>query len=64
MIYIVPRITSIFADMEQVLPTPTRILIFLSDFFKSYWWMMIALMVVIAVIFNRAKKNRKGTLLD
>jgi general secretion pathway protein F len=60
MIYIVPSITSIFADMEQVLPTPTRILIFLSDFFKSYWWMMIALIVAIAVIFNRAKKTEKG----
>ena len=60
MIYIVPSITSIFADMDQVLPTPTRILIFLSDFFKSYWWSIIIVLVAIGVFFNRAKKTTKG----
>ena len=34
--YIVPSITAIFLDMNQVLPTPTRLLIFLSEFFKSF----------------------------
>ena len=33
LIYIVPSFTSIFADMNQVLPTPTRLLIFLGEFF-------------------------------
>jgi general secretion pathway protein F len=60
MIYIVPSITSIFADMDQILPTPTRILIFLSEFFKSYWWSIIIILVAIAVFFNRAKKTTKG----
>ena len=60
LIYIVPSITSIFADMDQVLPTPTRILIFLSDFFKSFWWSIIIIFVAIAVFFNRAKKTAKG----
>jgi general secretion pathway protein F len=60
MIYIVPSITSIFADMDQVLPTPTRILIFLSDFFKSYWWSVLVVFVAIGVFFNRAKKTTKG----
>jgi general secretion pathway protein F len=60
MIYIVPSITSIFADMDQVLPTPTRILIFLSEFFKSYWWSILIVLVAIGVFFNRAKKTAKG----
>jgi len=60
LIYIVPSITAIFADMDQVLPTPTRILIFLSDFFKSYWWSIIIVLVAIWVFFNRAKKTAKG----
>jgi general secretion pathway protein F len=58
--YIVPSITSIFADMNQVLPTPTRALIFLSDFFKSYWWSIFIIIVALAVMFNRAKKTEKG----
>lgn len=60
LIYIVPSITSIFADMDQVLPTPTRILIFLSDFFKSYWWSILIVLVALGVFFNRAKKTAKG----
>ena len=60
LIYIVPSITSIFADMNQVLPTPTRILIFLSDFFKSYWWSIFIIIAAVAVFFNRAKKTEKG----
>ena len=60
LIYIVPSITSIFTDMNQVLPTPTRILIFLSDFFKSYWWSIFIIIAVVAVFFKRAKKTEKG----
>lgn len=41
--YIVPSITSIFTDMKQVLPAPTRALIFLSGFFKQYWWALLIL---------------------
>jgi general secretion pathway protein F len=46
--------------MDQVLPTPTRILIFLSDFFKSYWWSVLIVFVATGVFFNRAKKTTKG----
>jgi general secretion pathway protein F len=60
LIYIVPSITSIFADMNQVLPTPTRILIFLSDFFKSYWWILIIIFGAVVIFFYRAKKTEKG----
>lgn len=41
--YIVPTITTIFVDMKQVLPTPTRVLILLSGFFKDFWWIVLAL---------------------
>lgn len=58
--YIVPSITSIFANMNQVLPTPTRVLIFLSAFFKSYWWSILLVIAASVVFFNRAKKTQKG----
>jgi general secretion pathway protein F len=58
--YIVPSITSIFADMNQVLPTPTRILIGLSEFIKSYWWIIFIMIAAIAVSLNRTRKTEKG----
>ena len=60
LIYIVPSITSIFSEMNQVLPTPTRILIFLSAFFRTYWWGLFIIIAAVAVFFNRAKKTEKG----
>ena len=46
--------------MNQVLPTPTRILIFLSDIFQSYWWSIFIIIAAMAAFFNRAKKTEKG----
>jgi type II secretory pathway component PulF len=41
MTFVVPNITTIFDDMDQALPTPTRFLIAASDFFKRYWWLLV-----------------------
>ena len=60
LIYIVPSFTSIFADMNQVLPTPTRLLIFLGEFFKAYWWSIFVVVGIIWFFFNRVKKTDKG----
>jgi general secretion pathway protein F len=62
LIYIVPSFTSIFADMNQVLPAPTRMLIFLGDFFKSYWWGIFLILAMLWFLFNRVKKTEKGRL--
>jgi general secretion pathway protein F len=58
--YIVPSIISIFSEMNQVLPTPTRILIFLSGFFRSYWWIILGALAAAGVALHRAKKTEKG----
>ena len=36
--YIIPNITQVFVEMDQVLPLPTRVLIEVSDFLKLYWF--------------------------
>jgi general secretion pathway protein F len=58
--YIVPSITAIFADMNQVLPTPTRLLIWFSDFFKSFWWVIFIFIIAAGVALHQAKKTEKG----
>ena len=37
MVFVVPKITGVFADLHQVLPWPTRFLIAVSDFLTHYW---------------------------
>ena len=58
--YIVPSITAIFLDMGQALPTPTRLLIFLSNFFKSFWWIILIVVVGAGVALHRTKKTDRG----
>ena len=40
MTFVVPRITEIFSDMKQTLPFITVILIAVSSFLKSFWWLL------------------------
>lgn len=58
--YIVPQITKIFSDMNQVLPLPTQILISTSDFLKSYWWFLVFLIMCAVAGFQYTKKTIKG----
>ena len=58
--YIVPSITAIFMDMNQVLPTPTRLLLFLSNFFKSFWWVILIIVVAAGITLHRLKKTENG----
>lgn len=39
LVYVVPSVTQIFADMKQTLPLPTAILIAVSRFTQRYWWL-------------------------
>ena len=58
--YIVPSITAIFLDMNQVLPTPTRLLIFLSNFFKSSWWVILIIAIAAGITLQRLKRTENG----
>lgn len=54
MTFVVPRITEIFADMKQTLPLITVILITISHFLKSFWWLIVLLAVAAVVGFKYA----------
>ncbi|MFK7985275.1 MAG: type II secretion system inner membrane protein GspF [Sandaracinaceae bacterium] len=43
MVVVVPKVTAIFEDFEQALPWYTRLLIFSSDIFINYWYLLLAL---------------------
>ena len=60
MAFIVPRITSIFNDIDQALPGPTRFLINTSEILKSYWWLFLILIIGLYILFRRVRKTEKG----
>lgn len=58
--YVIPSVTSIFSDMNQVLPAPTRFLITISDSLKAYWWIILITIAGVAVTFRSVRKMNKG----
>ena len=44
MTFVVPKITGIFSDMHQTLPLITIVLIAISHFLQSFWWLILILL--------------------
>jgi general secretion pathway protein F len=59
--YVVPTITTIFADMHQTLPWQTRLLIGVSDFMQGYWWLVAAGFAGLVLAVRRYRATEKGT---
>lgn len=49
MLYLVPQLSSFLKSLGQELPLQTRILIKLSEIFVAYWYLIMALPIVLAV---------------
>lgn len=66
LIYLVPQVVSLLKTMGLELPIQTRILIALSDFTVSYWWLILVLPVIIAggVSFAVSTSPRARYFLD
>ena len=50
MIYLVPQLLSFVKTMGQELPTHTKVLIFVSDIFINYWYLIILTPIVVTVL--------------
>lgn len=44
MVVVVPKVTGIFEDFQQALPWYTELLIWTSEVFSGYWWLMLLAM--------------------
>jgi general secretion pathway protein F len=61
--FVVPQITEMLEDTGQALPTPTRILIAISDGFRDYWLLGAIAIAILSFFFERIyKKNEGGRL--
>jgi general secretion pathway protein F len=52
MTFVVPKITGIFTDMHQTLPLITIVLIAISNFLKSFWWLILILLAAAIAAFK------------
>jgi type IV pilus assembly protein PilC len=60
LLFVVPQFATIYDSLGGSLPLPTRILLALSDAFKSYWYLFILGVFVARFFFRRWKKTPAG----
>jgi len=60
MAFVVPRFAKLYSGFNVPLPLPTRVLITISNFFVSYWYLVIIAVVTPVIIFKWYTKTEAG----
>jgi len=58
--YVIPKLSAIFSDFDYALPLPTRIMLAISSFFKSWWWAILLAMGFVVMIPAQLSKTAGG----
>ena len=65
MIFVVPSLSTVFADLGSELPWSTRAIIAVSRFTQHYWWLELILFAIIGIaLFFVFKSYRDGSAWD
>ncbi len=60
MTYMLPKFLQIFEGMRIPLPPSTQALILISHFFSHYSWILVGVVVVVVIVFQRYKSTDAG----
>ncbi len=63
MTMVVPKLTDLYKDFNIDLPASTRLLMAVSQFFVSYWWLLLLVGVGAGAGFSKWRKTPEGELL-
>lgn len=63
MVFVVPKLTSLYSQSSIELPLPTKILLLISGFMVGYWWLIIAGVVVGVILFRKWIKTPNGAII-
>jgi type IV pilus assembly protein PilC len=60
LLFVVPQFKTIYTQLGGTLPLPTRTLLFVSDAFKKYWWMVLGGIFLARFLLKRWKRTDHG----
>ena len=61
--FVIPRLVTMFEDMGQILPLPTRILIGLSGFLRTFGWLILGMIILSIFLLRRFRRTWRGKIL-
>ena len=59
LVYVLPKVMEIFRNMSLALPLPTRILLHMSDFCRSYWYLLLITPVALLIFIKLLRRKEK-----
>lgn len=60
LVYVVPKVTKIFEDMNEALPLPTRLLMAVSGMLQHYWYLILLGIPVVILAIRKLMRTPKG----
>ncbi len=60
--FVIPKLITMFEDMGQILPLPTRILMSVSGFLRGYWWLILAALFISIFFLRRLYQSPQGRI--
>lgn len=57
--FVIPKIVKIFADTKSALPFITQVLIFISNLFVNYWWIILSIVLASYFLLKKAIKKHR-----
>ncbi|MCZ6676726.1 MAG: type II secretion system F family protein [Candidatus Poribacteria bacterium] len=61
--FVIPKFTSMFAELGVELPGPTRLLISVTDFLSAYWWVILIGGIGAVLALRQYMKTESGRLV-
>ncbi len=62
MTFVIPNFMGMFADMDMEMPSVTKAVVAISDFFVDFWWLMLIIVVVIVVVIKLYARTTSGRI--
>jgi general secretion pathway protein F len=62
LIFVLPRFSALFKDMNRALPLPARIVMGASDAIRGYWWAGAIVIAIAVVAFRRSVRTPAGRM--
>lgn len=63
MIFVVPKLTSLYTQSSIELPLPTKILLAVSGFMVNFWWLMIGGVIFGGIMFKKWIGSPSGSMI-
>lgn len=63
MVFVVPKLTAMYKDFGAELPTPTKVLMVVSDIAVSFWYVVVVVVSVSVFFFTNWAKTEVGGLI-